>query len=67
MLVLAATEPSKAPFYIAGGLLVVWAVVLAGVGLSVPEFPYHRRGQAAVILVSLVLAGAAVGTAIATS
>ncbi|HZU59811.1 MAG TPA: hypothetical protein VE983_02530 [Solirubrobacteraceae bacterium] len=66
-LVLAASEPSKVPFYIAGALLVIWAVALAGVGMTVPAFPYNRRGQAAVIAVSLLLAAATVGTAIGTS
>jgi hypothetical protein len=64
---LVASGPSKVPFYIAGGLLVVWAIVLAAAGLNLPEFPYNRRGQAAVMLVSLVLAGAAIGTAIGTA
>ena len=43
--------------YAAGALFVAWTVVLAGVGLTVPEFPYNKRGQMAVILVSLVLYG----------
>ena len=38
-LILAAGEPSKVPFYIAGGLLVVWALTLAGIGLTRPSFP----------------------------
>jgi hypothetical protein len=63
----AASEPSKVPFYIAGAILVLWAVALAGVGLTVPAFPYNKRGQAAVILVSLLLAAATVTTAIATA
>jgi hypothetical protein len=66
-LLLAVSEPSKVPFYIAGAVFVAWAVVLAGVGLTVPEFPYNKRGQLAVILVSLVLAGTAIGTAIGTA
>jgi hypothetical protein len=66
-LLAAAAEPSKVPFYIAGALLVGWAVALAAVGLTQPAFPYNKRGQAAVILVSVLLAGAAIGTAIATS
>ena len=64
---LAAAEPSKVPFYIAGALLVLWALVLAAAGLTVPEFPYGKSGQRAVMLVSLLLAVAAVATAIATS
>jgi hypothetical protein len=65
-LLLAAAEPSKVPFYIAGALFVVWAVVLAAAGLTVPAFPYNRTGERAVILVSLLLAAASIGTAIAT-
>ena len=66
-LLLAAAEPSKVPFYLAGGLFVAWAVVLAAVGLTVPEFPYNKLGQRAVMLVSLILAAAAIAAAIATS
>jgi hypothetical protein len=66
-LLLAAAEPSKVPFYVAGALFVAWAAGLAAVGLTVPEFPYSKLGQRAVILVSLVLAAAAIATAIATS
>ncbi len=66
-LLLAASEPSKVPFYVAGILFVGWAVALAAVGLTVPEFPYGKVGQRTVMLVSLLLAAAAIGTAIATS
>lgn len=66
-LLLAAAEPSKVPFYIAGGVLAVWAVVLAGVGLTQPSFPYGVRGQRGVMLISIVLAAAAIAMAIATS
>jgi hypothetical protein len=63
----AVSEPSKVPFYIAGGLLAVWAVVLSAVGLTRPAFPFGVVGQRAVMLVSAVLAVAAVAMAIATS
>jgi hypothetical protein len=66
-LLLAAGEPSKAPFYFAGGILALWAVVLAGIGLTRPEFPYSVGGQRGVIVVSLVLVVIAVATAILTS
>jgi MFS family permease len=66
-ILVAAVEPSKLAFYVCGGLFVGWAVVLAAVGLTVPEFPFGRLGQRAVMLVSLVLAAAAIATAIATS
>jgi hypothetical protein len=66
-LVVAAGEPSKVPFYIAGGAFAVWAVVLAGLGLTNPSFPYNVRGQRLVMLVSFLLAVVAVGLAIKTS
>jgi hypothetical protein len=66
-LLLAAAEPSKTPFYLAGGVLAVWAVALAAVGLTRPSFPSDARGQRAVMLVSLVLGAVAIAMAIATS
>ena len=66
-LLIAAAEPSKVPFYIAGGVFAAWAVVLAGAGLTRPSFPFGAGGQRAVMLVSLVLAVVAIGTAIGTS
>jgi hypothetical protein len=66
-LLLAASEPSKVPFYIAGGLLVVWAVALAGIGLTRPAFPYNGRGQRGVIALSVVLMVLAMATAVITS
>jgi hypothetical protein len=65
--VLAVSEPSKTPFYIAGGAFAAWAVVLASIGLTRPSFPYNVRGQRAVILVSFLLLAATIATAISTS
>jgi len=65
-LLLAAAEPSKVPFFIAGGVLALWAVVLAGIGLTRPSFPYNVRGQRSVIAISLILMIVAVAMAIAT-
>jgi hypothetical protein len=65
--VIAAAEPSKVPFYIAGGLLAAWAVVLAGAGLTRPSFPYGVVGQRAVVAISLALAVLAVAMAIVTA
>ncbi|MGA2011910.1 MAG: hypothetical protein ABSH51_15500 [Solirubrobacteraceae bacterium] len=67
VLLVAASEPSKVPFFILGGLLVVWAVALAAIGLSRPEFPNSAGGQRGVIAVSLVLIVLAIGAAIATA
>jgi hypothetical protein len=55
---------SKVPFYFGGGVLAVWAVVLATLGLRSPEFPGGAGGQRAVIAISLVLAVAAMGLAV---
>jgi hypothetical protein len=63
----AAAEPSKVPFYIAGGLLAIWAVVLSWLGLTRPDFPFGQRGQRGVISISFVLFVIAVGAAIGTS
>ena len=66
-LLLAAGEPSKVPFYILGGLFVVWAVALAAVGLTRPAFPGNERGARGVMAVSFVLAVAAMAAAVLTS
>jgi hypothetical protein len=62
----AAAEPSKVPFFIGGGALALWAVVLAGIGLTRPEFPFSVRGQRGVILISLILVIVAIAMAIGT-
>jgi hypothetical protein len=62
----AAAEPSKVPFYIAGALFAVWAVVLSAIGLTRPSFPFNVRGQRGVIAISLLLAALAIGMAIGT-
>jgi hypothetical protein len=67
MIVLAASETSKVPFFIAGGALALWAVILAAIGLSRPEFPGNLRGQRGVIAVSAALVAIAVAMAIVTS
>ena len=66
-LIVAAAESSKVPFYVAGAVFVCWAVGLSAVGLTVPEFPYNKLGQRVVMLVSALLAAAAIATAIATA
>ncbi|HEX4622923.1 MAG TPA: plastocyanin/azurin family copper-binding protein [Solirubrobacteraceae bacterium] len=63
----AADEPSKVPFYIAGAVFAAWAVLLAFLGLSRASFPGGRRGQGAVVGISVLLAAVAIGTAIGTA
>lgn len=61
-------EKSRVPFYIAGGVLVVWAVVLSiGLGMRRPSFPGGRSGERAVIAVTAVLVLAATSMAVVTS
>ena len=60
-------EPSKTAFYLCGGLLAAWAVVLGFVGLRSPEFPGSERGQRGVIAISAVLVVAAMAAAVLTS
>jgi plastocyanin len=65
--VLAAGEPSKVPFYVMGGILASWAVVLAAIGLSRAEFPGSAGGARAVMGISALLVLGTVTSAIATS
>jgi hypothetical protein len=64
--VFAASEPSKVPWYIAGGVLALYAVVLAAIGLRNPDFPSGSAGERLVILVSVALVVIAIGAAILT-
>jgi hypothetical protein len=64
---MAAAEPSKVPFFIAGGGLAVYAVVLAGIGLTKPSFPFSARGARAVMMLSVLLVATAIAMAVVTS
>src|SRR4051812_12884976 len=65
VLVLATT--SKTPFYIAGGLLAVWAVVVSAIGISRPDFPGSNGVRAATLGISVVLVVAAMASAVLTA
>jgi plastocyanin len=61
-------EKSKVPFYIAGGLLVVWALIVSlGLSTRIPDFPRTRAEERGVIAVTAVLVLAAVSAAVLTS
>jgi hypothetical protein len=62
-----AEEKSKVPFFIAGGLLACWAIVMFAVGMRSEVFPGGETGQRGVIAVSVVLMAAAMATAVITA
>ena len=60
-------EKSKVPFFVAGGLFAVWAIVLFVVGMRSQAFPGGQSGERTVVAVSLVLMVAAMATAVITA
>jgi len=61
-----AAAPSKVPFYIAGGLLAAWAVLLFAWGMSHAEFPSSTGRARLVMLTSFLLVVATLTAAVAT-
>ena len=66
-LLITAAESSKTPFFIFGGALALYAVILATIGIQRPGFPFNARGQRGVITLTAVLVVLAIGAAILTS
>ncbi|MGA9859140.1 MAG: hypothetical protein WBQ18_14845 [Solirubrobacteraceae bacterium] len=66
-ILITAAESSKTAFYILGGALALWAVILAAIGLNRPTFPGNEGGARGVIGLTLVLVVLAIGAAILTS
>ena len=68
LLMLAAeqAEKTKTAFYVAGGALAAWALILSALGISNHDFP-GRSGRAGVIAISLLLVVGAMSTAVLTS
>ncbi len=61
-------EKSKTPFYVAGGVLVVWALFISmAVGMRRPSFPDGPQQQRLVMAVTVVLVLAAVSCAVIVS
>jgi hypothetical protein len=61
-------EKSHTAFYICGGLLAIWAVVVSFVGMRQHEnWPPNATVQRGVMAVSALLVVAAMATAVATS
>ena len=67
VLMAASGEPSKTPFYIAGGLLVAWAAIVSFLGLSRAEFPGTPGRTRVVMAISAILVLGATSMAVATS
>jgi plastocyanin len=61
-------EKSKVPFYIAGCVLIVWALVISmGLGMRRPDFPSTQKGERVIIGMSIVLVLATAATAVLTA
>jgi hypothetical protein len=60
-------EGSHTAFYIAGGALAAWAVIVSAIGISSVSFPGSKGGRGAVILLTLVLVVGATSTAVITA
>lgn len=59
-------EPSKTPFYIAGAVLVVWALVISFIGIKRDSFAASKGVGTAIAAVSAVLVAAAMYTSVIT-
>jgi hypothetical protein len=62
-----AAEHSKTPFYLFGGVLAGWAVLVALIGIAKPDVPAKATAQAAIMFVSVALVAGAMTTAVVTA
>lgn len=62
-----ATEPSKVAFYIAAGMLASWAVLLALIGVTHPDFPGSPARGRLVMVTGAAIVAATIATALATA
>jgi plastocyanin len=61
-------EKSRVPFYVAGGVLVAWALLVSlGLGLRRRDFPGSQAGERLVLAISAVLVLATAAMAVVTS
>jgi len=60
-------EPDKTWFYVAGIVLVLWAFGLFVYGMRTSKWPDRISGERLVIVVSVLLVGATMAAAVATS
>jgi hypothetical protein len=59
-------ESSKTAFYVFGGLLTVWAVVLSAIGMSQATFPATTTAKRGTIAITGLLMIGAMATAVIT-
>jgi hypothetical protein len=60
-------EASKTPYYIAGGVLAAFAVVISAIGIRGHErFPGSKGGRNGVIAIAALLVAATMATAVLT-
>ena len=59
-------ETSKTPFYIAGGALAVWAVLVSALGITKHDFPSSNGAARGVMGLTALLVVAVMATSIAT-
>ena len=63
-----AEESSKTLFYVCGGLLAVWALVVSAIGIRAHEtFPSSQSAMRGVMAISVVLILLAMASAVITS
>ena len=55
---------SELQFFIAGGLLVAFAIIISVVGFKKPDFPANEQAARGVMAVSVLLVAGALGSAI---
>jgi hypothetical protein len=60
-------ESSKTAFYICGGLLAAWAVVLSLIGMASEGFPATTGAQRGVVALTVLFVAAAMATAVITA
>ncbi len=62
-----AEETSKTPFYLAGGLLALFAVLVSALGIVKHDFASNKGTSRLVMAVAAVLVAAAMVTAVTTA
>ena len=60
-------EPSQTPFYVMGGILAIWAVAVATMGIRQHDFPRSESAARGVMAISALLVAATLASAVVTS